>query len=48
VPGGTIILGGILRDEAAQLRAAARTAGLEPEDERAEDEWWCAVLRRPG
>lgn len=47
-PGGSIILGGILREEAAKMRAAARTAGLEPEEERAEDEWWSAVLRRPG
>lgn len=43
-PGGAILLGGILRDEAARLREAAGQAGLTLVEERAEDEWWSVVL----
>lgn len=39
ITGGTLILGGILEDQAEEILAEAEGQGLRPEDERAQDDW---------
>ena len=46
-PGGYLVMCGILRDEADDIRAAACASGLEPEDERFEEDWWGGAFYRP-
>lgn len=43
-PGGRLVLCGILREESADMRAAAADAGLRQASELAEEEWWCGVF----
>lgn len=47
-PGGRVILGGILDQEAQAMRDAASAAGLALRDERFEGEWWTALLTGTG
>lgn len=47
VPGGRLLLSGILEDEAERMRAAADRAGLQVEAEDEEDEWWSARFVLP-
>jgi ribosomal protein L11 methyltransferase len=47
-PAGWAILSGILLEEAADMRAAAATAGFAVEAEDAEEQWWSVLLRRTG
>lgn len=46
--GGRVILGGILREEAERVAAAARAAGFELVETDEEEEWWSALLRVAG
>ncbi len=46
-PGGTVVLCGILREEAETVRADSRAAGLSLAAEEFEDEWWGGALQRP-
>ena len=46
VPGGWLILAGILGDEAAEMRAAAVGAAFAVEAEDSEEQWWGVLLRR--
>jgi ribosomal protein L11 methyltransferase len=46
VPGGWVILSGILQTEAADMRRAAEGAGLLGSAEDAEGEWWTAAFTR--
>jgi ribosomal protein L11 methyltransferase len=46
VPGGWVILAGILAEEAAELRAAAVATGFAVEAEDSEEQWWSVLLRR--
>lgn len=46
--GGRAILGGILREEAERVVAAARAAGFELAGEDEEEEWWSGLLRVAG
>lgn len=43
--GGWIILSGILQDESAEVVEAARSLGLELEEEDREDAWWSGAFR---
>lgn len=45
VPGGWVILAGILVEEAAEMRGAAVAAGFLVEAEDAEEQWWSVLLR---
>jgi len=45
-PGGRLILGGILQDEAGSMLAAASAARFALRTEDVEDEWWGALLTR--
>jgi ribosomal protein L11 methyltransferase len=45
-PGGRVILSGILVSEADEMLAAAQLAGLVPEAEDREEEWWSVRLVR--
>lgn len=45
-PGGAVVLGGILRSEAAAMEAALAAAGLTLEVADEEEEWWSARARR--
>lgn len=47
VPGGYVILGGILETEADAMLAAASAAGFLVIAEDLEDEWWGVLLQRP-
>lgn len=46
-PGGRLILGGILEQEADDMIEAAQTAGFKLLEEDLEEEWWGALLERP-
>lgn len=46
-PGGVAILSGFIARDAAEMRAAARAAGLRPLRTDAEAEWRCLVAQRP-
>jgi ribosomal protein L11 methyltransferase len=46
VPGGWVILSGILQTEAGDMRRAAEGVGLEYLSEDAEGEWWTAAFTR--
>ena len=45
-PGGRLILGGILEQEAEEMLDAARAAGLALRVEDVEDEWWGGLFER--
>lgn len=47
-PDGRLVLSGILRTEAEDMRAAARAAALDLIEEAEEDEWWCGTFRQAG
>lgn len=47
-PGGWLILGGVLSEERTDLVARAGEAGLEPEREVLDGEWWSGRLRMAG
>lgn len=47
-PGGTLILSGILAEQAAGVEAAAREKGLEPCDRRQIEDWVALVVRKSG
>ncbi len=46
VGGGTLILGGILEDQTADIVAEAQGQGLSPVGERAQDDWRALLLKR--
>lgn len=52
VPGGTLLLSGIVRDRVAEVEATARAAGLQIVDRVRSGEWECLILtngnREPG
>jgi len=45
-PGGRLILGGILEEEAEDVIAAAEVAGFSVRVEDLEEEWWAVLLQR--
>jgi ribosomal protein L11 methyltransferase len=47
-PGGLLIASGIIAERAADVTAALRAAGFDPEEERAQEEWRALVGRRSG
>lgn len=47
VPGGHLILSGILQVEAERMLEGASEAGFVPVREDREEEWWTVLLRRP-
>ena len=47
-PGGGVILGGIMEEEAGSVVRAAERARLAVEREDREEGWWTALFRRPG
>lgn len=46
-PGGAVILGGILQEEADDMLEACEAAGYEVIGEDLEDEWWGVLLKSP-
>lgn len=47
-PGGLLIASGIIAERAADVTAALRAEGFDPEEERAQEEWRALVGRRSG
>jgi ribosomal protein L11 methyltransferase len=48
VPGGRIVLAGLLREDREDVLAAVEAAGLALYDEAAEGEWWSCVAEKGG